>query len=120
MPVFVFVLICLIGMLHHYIGYKLILTKKALDKVEPKYLLGKYCTRRVLQNLWHFSTACWFGFAALIFVLSLGEVPAKETLIMLVSFIFSISGWLSSSFKCARTIYWLSFILIAGLSAAQT
>ncbi|KZN53932.1 hypothetical protein N474_19000 [Pseudoalteromonas luteoviolacea CPMOR-2] len=119
MPVSVFVLICLIGMLHHYIGYKLILTKKALDKVEPKRLFGRFCTRRVLKGLWHFSTACWFGFAALIFVLSFGEAPTKETSIMIVSFIFSVSGWLSSSLKCARTIYWLSFILIAGLSASH-
>lgn len=119
MPISVFVLICLIGMLHHYIGYKLILTKKALDKVEPKYLLGKYCTKRILKNIWHFSTACWFGFAALIFMLTIGKTPTKDALIMIVTVIFSVSGWLSSTFRCAKTIYCLTFIFVAGFSAAH-
>ncbi|ESP93765.1 hypothetical protein N483_16045 [Pseudoalteromonas luteoviolacea NCIMB 1944] len=116
MPSSVFFLILLIGTLHHWIGYKLILNKKALERVKPKRLLGRFCTKKVLLTMWHFSTACWFGFGGVIFVFTVFENPSKETVLFVALCVFSISGWLCTYSRNHKLIYWCIFLIMSSMS----
>ncbi|KZN55502.1 hypothetical protein N476_07170 [Pseudoalteromonas luteoviolacea H33] len=116
MPSSVFFLILIIGTLHHWIGYKLILSEKALRRLKPKRLFGWLCIKTVLTNMWHFSTACWFGFAAIIFVFTALENPSKEITLFVTLSVFSFSGWLCSCSQDHKLIYWGVFLVIASIS----
>ncbi|MDK1286480.1 hypothetical protein [Pseudoalteromonas umbrosa] len=116
MPDSVFFLILIIATLHHWIGNKLVLNEKLLKRIKPKRLLGRYCTETFLLNMWHFSTACWFGFAAIVFVFTLFEKPSKEVILFVTLCIFSFSGWLCSSSRKYNVIYWGVFLIILSIS----
>jgi len=104
-----------IGLVHSYLGERFILTR--LFKRELPTLLGSdWFTKRILRFAWHLTTVAWWGFAAILFILSSPTADIQKQILMVISVVFLVSGLLSAGFTKGKHISWIFFWLIAGLS----
>tara|TARA_B110000902_G_C13720750_1_gene365071 strand:+ start:114 stop:482 length:369 start_codon:yes stop_codon:yes gene_type:complete len=104
-----------IGLVHSFLGEWLILAP--LFKRElPKLLGSDWFTKRVLRFAWHLTTVAWFGFAAILFLLSNPGEYIQKQILMVIAVVFLVSGLLSALFTNGKHISWITFWLISGLS----
>jgi len=102
-----------IGFIHSYLGEKHILIRLFRRDNLPK-LFGSDCfTKRVLRFAWHLTTIAWWGFAAILFVLSNPSVNAQSEILVIIAFVFALSGTVSLIFSRGKHLSWLFFFTIA-------
>jgi hypothetical protein len=103
-------LLIFIGLVHSYLGEKHILTR--LFKRElPKLFGSDILTKQVLRFAWHLTTIAWFGFAAILVVLSSGSPDFFKTSLYIISFVFLISG--AMSFGYTKGMHYSYFVFWA-------
>jgi len=104
-----------IGLVHSYLGERYILIR--LFKRElPKLLGSDWFTKRTLRFAWHLTTVAWWGFAAVLFILSSPGEDIQKQILIVIAIVFIVSGLFSSAFTKGKHISWVFFWLIAGMS----
>lgn len=103
-----------LGLVHSYLGERYILIR--LFKRElPKLLGNDWFTKRVLRFAWHLTTVAWFGFAAILFILSNPSDDIQQQVLRVIAAVFLISGLFSAAFTRGKHISWVFFWTISGL-----
>ena len=109
-------LLIFIGIVHSYLGEKFILIRLfKLDNL-PELLGSDWFTKRVLRFAWHLTTIAWWGFAAILYLLSTPSENIYSEILIVISVIFIISGIISFSFTRGKHLSWLFFFIIAATS----
>lgn len=104
-----------IGLVHSYLGERYILIR-LFQRELPKLLGSDWFTKRVLRFAWHLTTLAWWGFAAILFVLSSPGEHVQKQILMVIATVFLVSGLFSAAFTKGKHISWIVFGLISGLS----
>jgi len=104
-----------LGLVHSYLGERYILIR-LFKKELPKLLGSDWFTKRVLRFAWHLTTVAWWGFAAILFMLSSPSEDIQQQILMVIAAVFLISGLFSAAFTKGKHISWIFFWSIAGLS----
>ena len=106
-------LLLIIGFVHSYLGEKYILIRLFRRDDLPKLLGSDWFTKRVLRFAWHLTTIAWWGFAAILYVLSNPSVNVQSEILTIIAFVFSLSGIVSLLFSRGKHLSWLFFFIIA-------
>ena len=110
------VLLLIIGIVHSYLGEKYLLIRLFRREGLPKLLGSDWFTKRVLRFAWHLTTLAWWGFAAILYVLSTPSVNVQSEILVIISVVFALSGVVSLSFTRGKHLSWLFFFTIALIS----
>ena len=110
------ILLLLIGIIHSYLGEKYIITRLLRRENLPKLQGSDWFTKRVLRFAWHLTTLAWWGFAAILYVLSTPSDNFKNEILVIISVVFALSGIVSMLFSRGKHLSWLVFFGIAGAS----
>ena len=109
------ILCVLIGCIHSYLGERFILISLFRRDNIPRLFGSDWFTKRTLRFAWHLTTIAWFGFAALLLVLSDGNGIVTESVLYTVGAVFLISGLLAFAYTKGRHLSWIVFWAIAGI-----
>ena len=109
-------LLFIIGVIHSYLGEKYILIRLFRRENLPKLLGSDWFTKRVLRFAWHITTLAWWGFAAILYVLSNPSVNYKKEILIIITTVFALSGVVSLVFSNGKHLSWLFFFIIAATS----
>ncbi|KXI27453.1 hypothetical protein [Paraglaciecola hydrolytica] len=110
------ILLVIIGVIHSYLGEKYILIRLFKRDNLPKLLGGDWFTKRVLRFAWHITTLAWWGFAAILYVLSVPSVDVQAEILYIIAGVFALSGTVSLLFSRGKHLSWLCFFTIAVIS----
>lgn len=110
------ILLLIIGFVHSYLGEKYILIRLFRRDNLPKLLGSDWFTKRVLRFAWHITTIAWWGFAAILFVLSNPSVNVQNEILIITAIVFALSGIVSLFFSRGKHLSWLFFFIIAATS----
>ena len=113
-------LLLIIGLVHSYLGEKYLLIRLLRRDNLPKLLGSDWFTKRVLRFAWHLTTIAWWGFAAVLYVLSSPNVNIQNDILIIVSIVFFFSGILALLFTRGKHLSWLVFFTIASVSYYST
>ena len=109
-------LLLIIGVVHSYLGEKYLLTRLFRRGNLPKLLGSDWFTKRVLRFAWHLTTLAWWGFAAILYVLSNPSVNINNEILTIIATVFALSGIVSFLFTRGKHLSWLFFFIIAAIS----
>ena len=107
------ILLLIIGIIHSYLGEKYILIRLFRREDLPKLLGSDWFTKRVLRFAWHLTTLAWWGFAAILYLLSNPSVNVQNEILIIITVVFAISGLVSLFFSRGKHLSWLFFLAIA-------
>jgi hypothetical protein len=110
------ILLLIIGIVHSYLGGKYLLIRLFRREDLPKLLDSDWFTKRVLRFAWHLTTLAWWGFAAILYVLSIPSENVKSEILVIISVVFALSGVVSLLFSRGKHLSWLFFFTIAATS----
>ena len=110
------ILLLIIGIIHSYLGEKYLLIRLFRRDDLPKLLGSDWFTKRVLRFAWHLTTLAWWGFAAILYVLSNPTVNVQNEILIIIAVVFALSGVVSFSFTRGKHLSWLFFFTIAAIS----
>jgi len=110
------ILLLIIGIIHSYLGEKYLLIRLFRREDLPKLLGSDWFTKRVLRFAWHLTTLAWWGFAAILYVLSAPSVDIRSEILLIVTVVFALSGIVSLLFTRGKHLSWLIFFTIAATS----
>ncbi len=110
------ILLLIIGIIHSYLGEKYILIRLFRREDLPKLLGSDWFTKRVLRFAWHLTTLAWWGFAAILYVLSTPSVNIHSEILIIITVVFALSGLTSLLFSRGKHLSWLFFFAIAAIS----
>jgi len=110
------ILLLIIGIIHSYLGEKYLLIRLFRREDLPKLLGSDWFTKRVLRFAWHLTTLAWWGFAAILYVLSAPSVDIRSEILLIVTIVFALSGIVSLLFTRGKHLSWLIFFTIAATS----
>ena len=110
------ILLLIIGLIHSYLGEKHLLIRLFRRKDLPKLLGSDWFTKRVLRFAWHLTTLAWWGFAAILYVLSTPSVNVQNEILIIIAVVFALSGIVSMFFTRGKHLSWLFFFIIAATS----
>ena len=110
------ILLLIIGIVHSYLGEKYLLIRLFRREDLPKLLGSDWFTKRVLRFAWHLTTLAWWGFAAILYVLSTPSENVKSEILVIISVVFALSGIVSLLFSRGKHLSWLFFFSIAATS----
>lgn len=102
-----------IGLVHSYLGEKYILVRLFRQPL-PKLFGSDDFTRQTIRFVWHILTVAWFGFAAILVLLHLGE-PSKTNLLSIIGATFSVTGLIALLASRGKHLSWIVFSAIAAL-----
>lgn len=109
------ILLIFIGLVHSYLGEKYILIR--LFKRElPKLFGDDTFTKLTLRFAWHITTIAWFGFAAILFVLTPENDSDSIKTLYIISAVFLLSGLVSFIFSKGRHYSYIVFWAVAAIS----
>ncbi len=108
-------LLIFIGFAHSYLGEKYILSRLFKRDNLPKLLGSDWFTKRTLRFAWHITTLAWWGFAALIWLISSPSKHLYHHSLLTIAIVFTLSGAMSLVFSRGKHFSWLFFFTIAGL-----
>ena len=103
------ILLLTIGVIHSYLGEKYILIRLFRRTDLPKLLGSDWFTKRVLRFAWHLTTLAWWGFAAILYVLSNPNVNVQHEILIIIAVVFALSGVVSLLFTRGKHLSWLFF-----------
>lgn len=110
-------LLIIIGFVHSYLGEKYILIRLFKRDNLPKLLGSDWFTKRVLRFAWHITTIAWWGFAAILILLTNPSVNVRTDILLSIAVVFAVSGVISLLFSGGKHLSWLFFFSIAYASA---
>jgi hypothetical protein len=110
------ILLLIIGIIHSYLGEKYLLIRLFRRDDLPKLLGSDWFTKRVLRFAWHLTTLAWWGFAAILYVLSNPSVNVQNEILIIIAVVFALSGVVSLLFTRGKHLSWLFFFTIAAIS----
>lgn len=110
------ILLFIIGIIHSYLGEKYLLVRLFRRDNLPKLLGSDWFTKRVLRFAWHLTTLAWWGFAAILYVLSTPSINVQNEILKIIALIFVLSGIVSLFFTRGKHLSWLFFFTIAATS----
>ncbi len=105
-----------IGVVHSYLGERYILIRLFKRDDLPKLFGSDWFTKRVLRFAWHLTTVAWWGFAAILYVISAPGGNIQKQILIIISVVFLVSGLLSSIFTKGKHISWIIFWAISVIS----
>jgi len=105
-----------IGLIHSCLGEKFILIRLFLGDKVPHLFGSDSFPKRTLRFVWHITTIAWWGFAYLLWQVSLGSESLSQSVLHTVSLVFFLNGLFAFAFTRGRHLSWIVFWLIAGLS----
>jgi len=105
-----------IGIVHSYLGERYILVRLFKRNNLPKLLGSDWFTKRVLRFAWHLTTVAWWGFAAILYIISGSNENIEKQILIIIAVVFLASGLLSATFTKGKHISWVVFWLISGIS----
>lgn len=109
-------LLFIIGIFHSYLGEKYLLIRLFRREDLPKILGSDWFTKRVLRFAWHLTTLAWWGFSAILYVLSSPNVNVQNDILIIIAVVFVLSGMVSLLFTRGKHLSWLFFFTIAAIS----
>jgi hypothetical protein len=109
-------LLFFIGIVHSYLGEKYILIRLFRRDNLPKLLGSDWFTKRVLRFAWHLTTLAWWGFAAILYLLSSPSDNIRSEILFTIALVFTLSGIVSLLFSHGKHLSWLFFFAIASTS----
>lgn len=109
-------LLFIIGIFHSYLGEKYLLIRLFRREDLPKILGSDWFTKRVLRFAWHLTTLAWWGFSAILYVLSSPNVNVQNDILIIIAVVFVLSGIISLLFTRGKHLSWLFFFTIAAIS----
>lgn len=110
------ILLLIISIIHSYLGEKYLLIRLFRRDDLPKLLGSDWFTKRVLRFAWHLTTLAWWGFSAILYVLSNPSVNVQNEILIIIAAVFALSGVVSLSFTRGKHLSWLFFFTIAAIS----
>ena len=110
------ILLLIIGLIHSYLGEKYLLIRLFRRDNLPKLLGSDWFTKRVLRFAWHLTTLAWWGFSAILYVLSNPNVNVQNEILIIIAVVFVLSGVVSLLFTRGKHLSWLLFFIIAATS----
>lgn len=110
------VLCFLIGIIHSYFGEKYIIIRLLRRDNIPQLFGGTFFTKQTIRFAWHITTIAWWGFAYLLYSLSIAETDMKTDVVFTISVVFFISGLMALIFSKGKHLSWVVFWLISGLT----
>ncbi len=105
-----------IGIVHSYLGERYILVRLFKRNNLPKLFGSDWFTKRVLRFAWHLTTIAWWGFAAILYIISGSNENIEKQILIIIAVVFLASGLLSATFTKGKHISWVVFWLISGIS----
>lgn len=105
-----------IGIVHSYLGERYILVRLFKRSNLPKLFGSDWLTKRVLRFAWHLTTVAWWGFAAILYIISGSNENIEKQILIIIAVVFLASGLLSVTFTKGKHISWVVFWLISGIS----
>jgi len=105
-----------IGIVHSYLGERYILVRLFKRNNLPKLFGSDWFTKRVLRFAWHLTTVAWWGFAAILYIISGSNENIEKQILIIIAVVFLASGLLSATFTKGKHISWVVFWLISGIS----
>lgn len=106
------ILLVFIGFVHSYLGEKYILIRLFRRENLPQLMGSDWFTKRVLRFAWHLTTITWWGFAAILTILSKHDVNYYQDILLITSMVFGLSGVVSLIFSHGKHLSWLFFFAI--------
>ena len=100
-----------IGLVHSYLGERYILMRLFRQPL-PKLFGNDQFTRQTLRFVWHVLTIAWFGFAAILILLYLGD-PSRSNLLNVVGVTFAVTGIIALVASRGKHLSWVVFGAIA-------
>jgi len=79
----------------------------------PKLFGSDWFTKRVLRFTWHITTLTWWGFAAILYVLSTPSENVISEILSIICVVFVLSGCGSFVFSRGKHLSWIVFFVIA-------
>ena len=110
------ILLLIIGIVHSYLGEKHLLIRLFRRDDLPKLFGNDWFTKRVLRFAWHLTTLAWWGFAAILYVLSTPSVNVQNEILIIISAVFVLSGIVSLLFSRGKHLSWVIFFTVAATS----
>jgi hypothetical protein len=114
------VLAVAIGIAHSWLGEQYIIVRLLRRPDLPKLFGDDSFTRQTIRFGWHLATVAWWGFGAVLIVLS-GSLPGitvAEGVTLAISVTFLASGVLALVVTRGRHLSWVVFLAIAALCLA--
>lgn len=109
-------LLFFIGCVHSYLGEKYILIRLFRRDNLPKLSGSDWLTKRILRFAWHITTLAWWGFGAILYLLSGPVENLRHELFIIIAVVFALSGAMSLVFSRGKHLSWLVFFMIAATS----
>ena len=109
-----------VGLAHSWLGEKYILTRLFRQPL-PKLFGGDSFTRQTLRFAWHITSVAWFGFAALLALLSFG-LASRENTLLIIGATFAITAVIALIASRGRHLSWVIFgaiSIICSISGIQ-
>ena len=106
-----------IGIAHSWLGEQYIIVRLLRRPDLPRLLGSDRFTRQTIRFAWHLTTIAWWGFAAVLMVLSGATVgiTVAQALLLVIAFTFLASAALSLIITRGRHLSWVVFVAIAAL-----
>lgn len=101
----------LVGVAHSYLGECYILIRLFRHKDLPKLFGGTEFTTRTLRFAWHITTIAWWGLAAILFQVALGNV-STSSVAFAIGITFVATGIVTLAISRAKHLAWPVFLLI--------
>jgi len=116
MLIFAVILLVSIGLIHSYLGEKYLLIRLFRRDNLPHLFGSDWFTKQTLRFAWHITTIAWWGFAAILYIVSTGDKNIHQEMLLIVASVFLLSGIVSVIFSKGKHLSWIIFFLISGLS----
>ncbi len=100
-----------VGMAHSYLGERYILIRLFRRSDLPRLFGSDDFTKRTLRFAWHLTTVAWWGFGALLLLLTQGARTA--TLGAVIGATFAVTALLTAVGSRGRHVAWPVFFAIA-------
>ncbi len=111
-----------IGLAHSWLGEKYIIVRLLRRSDLPRLFGSDEFTRQTIRFAWHLTTIAWWGFAAVLVVLSgsIVGVNVAQGLLLAIAFTFLASTALALVFTRGRHLSWVVFLAIAAICILVT
>lgn len=106
-----------IGVAHSWLGERYILVRLFRRGDLPPLFGSDRFTRRTLRFAWHLTTVAWWGFAAILCVVSgaFGELDLRRATLLAVAGTFAVHAVVTLAASRGRHLAWIVFAAIAAL-----
>lgn len=108
----------LLGLAHSVLGERYILMRLFRRDDLPKLFGGTEFTTRTLRFAWHITTILWWGFAAMLWLLSSGRSGPALTL-SIIGYTSIACGLLPLVITRGRHLSWLVLFIIGGIALSK-